>query len=222
MVERAGITELACAIPNTLNAERFMLIDLYLPEYDVAEVVDVEVDALPTTTYAAIREADLVDPVIRALFAARELPSRIASRLSGATPSPESKVAGFERIAGQGPEWVLLDERPGREFLAGAIGRFWQSDYGSRPVRPDEFTQFDEPGYAKLATHLAVREVEGGGSVLRYEIRTATTDDTARRRFRWYWRTIRPGVGILMRRTLQLIKTRAEGEQRRHPLLSVV
>ena len=36
-----------------------MLIDRYLPRFDVSEVHEVDVDAPPEVTYAAIREADL-------------------------------------------------------------------------------------------------------------------------------------------------------------------
>jgi hypothetical protein len=46
--------------------------------------------------------------------------------------------------------------------------------------------------------------------VLRYEARTATTDEAARRHFRRYWRVIRPGVALVMRRALGLIREEAE------------
>lgn len=55
-----------------------MLIDRYLRQFDVTEVHEVQVDAPPEVTYAAIPEADLRDSLISALFAVRELPKRIA------------------------------------------------------------------------------------------------------------------------------------------------
>jgi hypothetical protein len=64
-----------------------MLIDRYLPTFDVSHVCETSVDASPDQTYAAIRGADLRDPLIDALFAIRELPLRIARRWRG-EPAP--------------------------------------------------------------------------------------------------------------------------------------
>jgi hypothetical protein len=71
------------------------------------------------------------------------------------------------------------------------------------------FVPFQEPGYAKLAISLAVRPTTDG-AILRYEARTATTDEAARRTFRRYWRLIGAGVGLIMRRVVRRIKQEAE------------
>jgi hypothetical protein len=89
------------------------------------------------------------------------------------------------------------------------VGRFWRKDYGGRPVLAEDFIPFRDPGYAKLAISLAVRPA-GDGSILRYEARTATTDEAARRTFRRYWRLIVLGVALVMRRVVDRIKTAAE------------
>lgn len=94
--------------------------------------------------------------------------------------------------------------------LDGAVGRFWQRDYGWKPIARESFVGFNEPGYAKLAGGFSVRPTGFGSRVLRYEARTATTDPVARVRFRRYWRVIRPGVAIVMRRALMRIKREAE------------
>ena len=146
-----------------------MLIDHYLPRYDVTEVHEVPVDAPPEVTYRTIRETDLTDPMINALFAIRELPTRLVRRLRGEVPHPPSAA-----------------------------------------VAPDLFVGFAEPGYAKLALSFRVLPIAGGGSLLRYEARTATTDDVARRRLRRYWRLIHPGVALVMRRALERIRAEAE------------
>ena len=57
-------------------------------------------------------------------------------------------------------------------------------------------------------------------NILRYEARTATTDETARRTFRRYWRIIGAGVGIVMRRVVRRIKTVAE-EKERHAAAAI-
>jgi len=185
-----------------------MVIDWFLPKYDVNYVCEASVDAPPEETYAAIRETNLKDPVIDFLFTLRELPLRIARRWRGEPPTPAAPKVTFADVT-EGPGWVSLADEPGVEFVVGSVGRFWRKDYGGRKVTPDEFVPFAEPGYAKLALSLAVRPA-GGGTILRYEARTATTDEAARRAFCRYWRLIGPGVGLVMRRALHRIKAEAE------------
>src|SRR5437773_1382833 len=186
-----------------------MLIDQYLPRFDITYVCETSVDAAPDDTYAAVRETDLRDPVVDVLFALRELPLRIARRLRGEPRPPTRTKVTLRDITSQGPGWVSLAEEPGVESVVGSVGRFWRRDYGGRPVTAAEFVAFGEPGYAKLAISLAVRAA-GSGTIVRYEARTATTDETARRRFRRYWRVISPGVALVMGRALRRIKIEAE------------
>jgi hypothetical protein len=190
-----------------------MLVDRYLPEYDVVEVQELRVHAPPDLTYAAIREADLRDPMISALFAIRELPDRLARRWRGEPLPPEPATFTFADLATPGMGWMLLAEEPGVEFVVGSIGRFWRRDYGWRPTPAHEFARFKEPGYAKLVISFRVLRLGDGRSVLRYEARTATTDAVARKRFRRYWRLIRPGVAIVMHRALKRIQHEAERRQ---------
>jgi hypothetical protein len=77
-------------------------------------------------------------------------------------------------------------------------------------VTSDAFMHFAEPGYARLAISLAVFPSAADLTVLRYEARTATTDAAAKKAFRRYWRVIRPGVALVMRRALHRIRTEAE------------
>ena len=194
-----------------------MLIDRFLPRYDVTYICETSVDAPPEETYAAVRETNLRDPVVDALFAVRELPHKIALRLRGEPLPPATPKVTFGDLAQLGPGWVSLAEEPGTELVIGSVGKFWRKDYGGRPVTADEFARFREPGYAKLAISLAVRPA-GTGTIVRYEARTATTDESARRKFRLYWRLIAPGVGLVMRRVVRRIKAEA---QRRAPVVAV-
>ena len=186
-----------------------MLIDRYLPQCDVSLEFETTVDAPADEVYRAIREADLRDPIISALFALRELPQRLARRLHGQPPPAPPRVT-FGTMIQDGPGWTLLAEQPDQEVVVGSVGRFWERDYGGRTVTAEEFVGFNEPGYAKLVIGFSVRPGPTGESILRYEARTLTTDDTARRKFRRYWRLIRPGVSLVMRAALHRIKLTAE------------
>jgi hypothetical protein len=190
-----------------------MLIDQCLPRFDATEVHEVEVSAPPDVTYAAIRTADLRDPLISALFAVRELPNRIARKLHGEPVPAVPKSFTFADVATAKMGWVLLGEEPSVEFVVGSVGRFWKRDYGWKPVAAQAFAGFEEPGYAKIALSFSVRPAGFGRSALRYEARTGTTDELARARFRRYWRVIRPGVAIVMRRALRRIAAQAERRQ---------
>jgi len=186
-----------------------MLIDRYLPECDVSLTCEATIDAGAGEVYRAIRDTDLHDPVISALFALRELPQRLVQRLHG-EPTPRPPRLTFGTIIQDGPGWAVLADEPERELVIGSVGRFWQRDYGGRPVTAEEFASFNEPGYAKLAIAFTLHSDVLGNTVLRYEARTATTDAAARRTFRRYWRLIRPGVALVMRSALHRIKLEAE------------
>lgn len=185
-------------------------LDRVLPRYDAELACETVVDAPPPPTYAALWETNLLDPVVRALFGVRELPARWRARRrpgAGAGRPPSVTVADF---LAPSSGMVLLSEEPGTSLVIGSVGRFWAQDYGHLDVAGSDFAGFDEPGYAKLAMSFELRALPGGRTALRYAARTATTDEEARRRFARYWRVIRPGVWLVMRRALALIRRDAE------------
>ena len=191
-----------------------MLIDWYLPRFEINEIHELRVDAPPAVTYPAILETDLRDPVIGALFAIRELPNRLARRLRRAPQRPQPRKLTFDDLATPEMGWMRLGEEAGVEFVVGSVGRFWRRDYGWYPIEAERFAAFDEPGYAKLAVSFRVQALGVDQSLLRYEARTATTDEGARARFRRYWRIIQPGVAVVMRRALARIRDESERRQR--------
>ena len=69
------------------------------------------------------------------------------------------------------------------------------------------FERFAEPGYAKATMGFLARR-EGGGTRLLTETRVLATDAPARRRFRFYWRLIRPGSGAIRRSWLAAVRRR--------------
>lgn len=198
------------AAPKPAGSDRPPLLERFLPTYGAAIVRETVVQAPPEVTYAAITQANLMDPVVRGLFSLREGPARVLARFRSASRPPLPRSLTMNDLLRPETGMVVLAEEPEVETLVGSVGRFWERDYGWRRVSPEEFTGFDEPGYAKLAIDLWVQPAGDGGSRLRYEARTATTDEAARRRFRWYWRLIRPGVGLVMGRAVSLIRKEAE------------
>jgi hypothetical protein len=81
----------------------------------------------------------------------------------------------------------LLGERPDDEIALGLVGKFWRPVIAFAKVTPEGFRDFAEPGYAKTVYSLSVRALTGQRTLLSGIMRTATTDEDARRWFRRYW-----------------------------------
>ncbi|MGI6874153.1 hypothetical protein [Amycolatopsis sp. 3B14] len=193
-----------------------LLIDEYLPVHEAHQLDAIVVDTPPDAAYRAVRDLDpdkvaQAVPLLRVLGRARAIPAAIADRIRGDTePPPESLPAEEYQAA-----FVLLDERPGTEFVVGMIGKFMTAtQLEFRRFEPGEFAGFDEPGYGKVALNFVVQPYGPGRSLLTTETRTATTDPLSRNRFARYWTVVGPFAGFIMRRWLRLAKHNAESAER--------
>ena len=167
-----------------------------------------EIDAPPEIVYAAIRHADLHDPIIDVLFTLRELPTRLSERMRGIPTSRTPEVCTFEDLAKTDMPWMLLAEDRGSQLVIGSVGNSWRADYGLERGTAEDFASFNEPGYADSPSAFRSGPPTGRPSCVTRR-RIATTDETARA-FRRYWRLIRLGDGIVRHRALSLIKAEAE------------
>jgi hypothetical protein len=79
-----------------------------------------------------------------------------------------------------------------------------------RALAPDAFAAFDERDYVKIAWTLRADPLAGDESVARTETRVATTDSSARRKFRRYWSLVSPGIVVIRREALRIVKAEAE------------
>ncbi|MEC3982686.1 hypothetical protein [Amycolatopsis sp. H20-H5] len=184
-----------------------LLIDTLMPAGEVTVVAHLVVAADPATTYRAARSLDLLtvrSPLISVAMWLRGLPSRL-----GRSPA----VTPARLVVGDGigmPGWGLLGERPDREIVFGAVGRFWSPDIVWCDVPAVEFTGFAEPGWGKIAANFSVLPYGESSTLLSYECRTSTTDAVSWRRFARYWWLIRPFVGLVLRASLRTIRIDAE------------
>lgn len=173
------------------------LLDAVLPEYQFSERHRIRVDASPEVALAAAREVSLGEmPLARLLFRIRGMRTPARGRLW------EQTLAGG---------FVDLGEIPGQEVAGGTIGQMWKLSGGDRPQisRPDEFSAFNKPGYAKAAMSLIAQPIDGHCQLVT-ETRVFATDKAARRAFTVYWLVVRPGSGIIRRVWLRAAKRRAE------------
>jgi len=196
------------------------LLDLYIPEYEVVERHHMRVSAPAETTLAAVCKSDLSQSVIvSALFKFRELALTCsAGKTTSAVENgnvaddksqPKELVSQLKAIG-----WAVLAEIPGREIVFGAVTQPWITNPVFRPVSPEEFAKFHEPGYVKIAWRLRADPIGLQESIARTETRVITTDGYARSRFRRYWSLVLPGVVLIRKVLLRAIKAEAERRAR--------
>jgi hypothetical protein len=151
------------------------------------------------------------------LGALRVLPEIVGQLLHGERPAkaPESmRLRDLPSIPMREGGWILLGERAGEEIALGLVGKFWRPVIEWAPVASaQEFRDFDEPGFAKTVYDLSVREVGENSTLLSGLMRTATTDEHARRWFRRYWTFgVGSGAHILVGALLDSAARSAEGD----------
>jgi len=179
------------------------LLDRFLPRYEVVERHQARVAAPAPITLAAACELDLSrSAVIRAIFKSRE-------RILGARPEPARHPPGLAAWV-KALGWGVLAEVPGREIVFGAVTQPWRADVVFRALPADEFAAYSEPGWVKIAWTLRADPLGATASIARTETRAATTDPAARAKFRRYWSLFSPGIGLIRRIALRLVKAEAE------------
>jgi hypothetical protein len=200
-----------------------MLVDDFLPTYDVSDAVAAVVHADVPTTWDALMEVDLIDvgrkrPLVGVLGAIRGLPDIVFQMLHGELPQHPPKHLRLRDTTSLSLDeggWVLLGERAEDEIALGLIGRFWRPVIQYASISADRFRDFAEPGYAKTIYSLSVRPVDERRTMLSGVMRTATTDEHARRWFRRYWTFgVGSGAHILVNGLIDVTREMAEAQAR--------
>jgi hypothetical protein len=197
------------------------LADELLPAYDVSDAVAVVAETDAATAWDALMDVDLLElgrraPVVGLLGALRMLPEAAGHLLHGELPPKPPQSMRLRDLASMpvlDGGWVLLAERPGAALALGLVGKFWRPVIEFAEVRPDGFREFDEPGYAKTIYLLEARALDDGHTLISGTMRTATTDEHARRWFRRYW-TFGVGSGAHLLVGSLLGAARDEAERR--------
>ena len=180
-----------------------LLLDRFIPAYEVAERHHIRVAAPAGITFAAAREMDLNQSlIVRGIFRAREI---VLGADSDAAMRPRGIVALTTSIG-----WGMLAEVPGRELVMGAVTQPWKANVVFRALRPEVFAAFNDPGYVKIVWTLRADPVDATHSIFRTETRAVATDADARRNFRRYWSFLSPGIIIIRWMSLGPLKEDAE------------
>jgi hypothetical protein len=198
------------------------LVEELLPVFDVSDELAVVVEADTERTWTALTSADLIDvgrrrPLVGVLGALRVLPEIVAHLLHGETPPAAPArltLRDTTELPASGGGWILLGERPGQELALGLVGKFWRPVIQYADVDADQFTAFGEPGWAKTVYSLSVTAIDGEHTLLRAVMRTAATDEQARRWFRRYWTLgVGSGAHVLVHGLLEVVREDAETDR---------
>ena len=219
-VSRGAVADRARAVVSGGHTDG-VLVDDFLPAYDVSDSVPTVVDANPQTVWDALMAVDLIEvgrrkPLVGVLGVLRMLPELASDLLHGERPPAAPERLRLretaEAPADQGG-WVLLGERAADEIALGLVGKFWRPVISYVAVTAEQFRDFAEPGYVKTLYSLSVHPLAKGGSLLSGVMRTATTDEHARRWFHRYWTLgVGSGAHVLVAGVLEL--TREDAERR--------
>jgi len=201
----AGVTWLRYGHRKSLpkSKEADSLLDLFMPEYEIAERHHVNVAAPADITFETACVMNFLDSrVVRTIFKGREL---LLGAQHSANPLPRGLLAQTEALG-----WTVLAEIPGREIVLGAVTQPWKGNPVFRGVPPGEFAEFHEPDYVKIVWTLRADPVGEAKSVFRTETRVVSTDAGARTKFRRYWSFLSPGIILIRRLSLGPLKKASE------------
>jgi hypothetical protein len=182
-----------------------MLIDDFLPDFDVSEYHELEIRASPERVYEAASNLNLSrSKIVRLLLAARGMPSRLR-RTNESAQEPCFNLDGLLQSG-----FVLLGEDPQKELLLGLVGKFWTPAGSIQKIKADDFQVFHEKGFAKAVWNFAMDEKSPDKIRLSTQTRVLCLDDASRSRFRFYWTFIRPFSGLIRMEVLRAIRKEAE------------
>ena len=189
-----------------------MLIDEFLPTYEVSERHERLIPAPPAVVYSAVRSGDLGRSwLVRALLAMRSAPGllghrrRAVARLRAVTAGSRLTIAVLLEEG-----FALLAEEAGREVVLGLVGRFWTPSGGIVSTDAEGFRGPLRPGLAQAAWNFVVAGEGAGRTRLVTETRVHCADAATLRTFRRYWWVIGPFSGLIRQRMLASIAREVE------------
>ncbi len=177
------------------------MLEPFIPQPRLTELDHIDVGAPAAKAYEVARHLDLTRaPLVRLLFGLRTIPSRLRGREHG-----PARLA-IDDITGAGSAFRMLADEPGRGFVVGAIGRFWEPAIRWAEAAPESFAAFAEPGWAKVAWSVVVEPRGDSASRVSVALRLDATDDASWRAVHRYFRLIGPFSRFIRRQMLRRLQ----------------
>jgi hypothetical protein len=194
------------------------LLDRVAPAPALVEIDEVDLAVPPSRAWEVVRHEDLGEsPLVRALFAVRTLPDRLAGRTSHELTLRLDDL----KSSTAHPGFQVLVEDEGREVVIGAIGKVWHLEIPFVHVSDAEaFRAFAEPGFVKVAWAIRVAPLGEGNTRLTIEVRVDATDADSWTKFRRYFAVVGPGSHFIRKSILASLARRLgtpdSSEETRH------
>ena len=175
-----------------------MLLDDYLPEYDIVERHRAVIDLPRDELWEAFQQTDFSRSFwIRFLFRLRGL------AVKQGIPIPMT-FTSMERW-----RFKLLDAAEPEYMVIGLVGKFWTPTGHLQRIDRKSFLENSWEGFAKTAFSFEFEPLEDGSTVVATETRIQMTDEKSRRAFLRYWRVIGPFSKWIRRLMLEQIELQA-------------
>ncbi|MGZ3650942.1 MAG: flavodoxin domain-containing protein [Bdellovibrionota bacterium] len=212
--EVSGFTEAVVKLNRNspfATQRRFPLdqrMDEQMPQFEQFSSTEIVIHRPPSEVFSALSSLEAGEMKLANFL------TKIRTLGRAETPPHESFMVSAERFGN-----VPLFNDGIRELGAGLVGKFWELDFGIRRLKPGEFKDFQEPGYAKVASNFLVEPIPGTNeSRVISKMRVHCTSSDATRKFKVYWALLSPGIRLYMRSALQALRRRAErGESKLPP-----
>lgn len=185
------------------------LIDQWMPEFGANEIHSTRVNASQSTTYAAIRTANLADSaIVRTLLAARALPAALSSGSVSELRRRASQRITLDSFGKSG--FRILEENAPAEIVIGLQGRFWTPTGGVSHCDAEVFGKPIPANVVRAMWNFTIDPLDANACEITTETRIHWTDPDAGRSFMRYWRVVGPFSGLIRTFMLRAIKEEAE------------
>ncbi len=117
-----------------------MLIDDFMPRWEVRERHHLQIQAPPEQVFVALRAADLGGhPLVRGMLALRAIPAILAGGVDGLRKLRQRTTERIDLASFEAHGITILAEDPPRELVIGLEGAFWKLRGELRPVSAATF-----------------------------------------------------------------------------------
>lgn len=176
---------------------RTMLIDDFLPEYQITKRHQIIINAPVNVVYETLLTVNMARSIlVKLLFKIRGL------------PHPMLTLNELQRIG-----FTCLGKVQEQELLLGLVGRFWTIKGDLQPVSQESFKTFHKNGFAKAVWNFSLEETDKSRTVIRTETRIQCLDKKSYYQFRLYWFLVGPFSSLIRKIMLKIIKKDAEALQ---------
>ncbi|RYE45554.1 MAG: hypothetical protein EOP48_22090 [Sphingobacteriales bacterium] len=166
-----------------------MLIDKYLPGYDVKELHSISLNSSTTSIYETMLLSDIRSPLMKLLFRLRGMPNDLSR---------------IEQLTNMG--FIKLDEKPGTEVLYGMVTNSPTFNCCFSNISPADFIQKADTSIIKAVINFHVQEASNGNWDISTETRVWCGGRQIRAKFKRYWFFVKPFSQLIRKSMLRQMK----------------